>query len=194
MKTVVAQIEGISPYSQGKPYEVDKLQGEGYDEYERRTWRNRMHVDSDGGVYIPPMAYKNALANAAKFLSLSVPGKGKAKYTKHFEAGVLAVKPAPLGVHVDAVASERLFVPSDGRRGGGNRVYRYFPLIPTGWKAEFEFIVVDDTVLQKMVGFEDLTVFEHVLRACGQYIGIGRFKPLNNGFYGRFQVNEFVVN
>lgn len=192
MKTVIASIEGISPYSQSKSYEVEKLQGEGPDDYEKRTWRNRLHVDRHGMVYIPPMALKNALAETAKFLSIQVPGKGKSTYTKHFEAGVLAIEPATLGIKAEDVECERLFVPSDGRPGGGKRVHKYFPLIQAGWRADFTFIVLDETVLQTSVE-GDFTVFEHVLRRTGQFIGIGRFRPRNRGFYGRFVVNEFVL-
>jgi hypothetical protein len=191
MKTVIASVEGISPYSQGRSYSVEKEQGEGFDDYEQRTWRNRLHIDGSGDVFIPPMAFKNALADTAKFLSLSVPGKGKATYTKHFEAGVLAVQPAGLGIKAADVEPERVFVPADGRRGSGKRVHKLFPVIPAGWKTDFVFLVLDETVLQTHSGGE--TVFQHVLVRCGQYVGIGRFRPRNNGFYGRFAVTDFTV-
>lgn len=193
MKTIIASIEGISPYSQSKSYAADKLQGEGPDDYEKRTWRNRLHVDRNGLVFIPPMAFKNALAETAKFLSIQIPGKGKATYTKHFEAGVLAVEPAGLGIKADDVECERLFVPADGRRGGGKRVHKYFPVIPAGWKTDFVFMVLDDTVLQTSVTDPDITVFEEVLDKCGKFVGIGRFRPRNNGFYGRFEVKEIAI-
>lgn len=192
MKTIIASIEGISPYSQSRSYEVDKLQGEGPDDFERRTWRNRLHVDDKGFVFIPPMAFKNALAETAKFLSIPIPGKGKATYTKHFEAGVLAVEPAKLAIKADDVQCERLFVPADGRRGGGKRVHKYFPVIPAGWKTDFVFLVLDDTVLQTSVN-GDVTVFEDVLDKCGKFVGIGRFRPRNNGFYGRFEVKDIAI-
>lgn len=192
MKTVIATVEGVSPYSQSRSFEVEKLQGESEDDKERRIWRNRLHIDSDGEVFIPPMAYKNAVAEAAKFLSIGIPGKGKATYTKHFEAGVLAFEPAKLGIKADDVQCERLFVPSDGRPGGGKRVYRYFPVIPAGWTADFSFCVLDETVLQTSAE-ADSTVFEHVLRRTGQFIGIGRFRPKNRGFYGRFAVKDFTI-
>jgi hypothetical protein len=192
-RTIIASIEGISPYSQSKSYEVDKLQGEGPDDYEKRTWRNRLHVDRNGMVFIPPMAFKNALAETAKFLSISIPGKGKATYTKHFEAGILAVEPAPLGIKAEDVQCERLFVPADGRRGGGKRVHKYFPVIQAGWKADFVFLVLDDTVLQTSITDPDKTVFEDVLDKCGKFVGIGRFRPRNNGFYGRFEVKEVAI-
>jgi hypothetical protein len=192
MKTVIATIEGVSPYSQSRAYEVEKEQGEGPDDYERRTWRNRLHVGPDGRVFIPPMAYRNAVNDAAKFLSIQVPGKGKATYTKNFEAGILAVEPAVLDIKAEDVQGERLFVPADGRPGGSKRVYRIFPRIEPGWVADFQFIVLDETVLQKSVE-GDFTVFEHVLRRTGQFIGIGRFRPRNRGFYGRFAVREFAI-
>lgn len=192
MKTVIASVEGVSPYSQSKSYETDKLQGEGFDDYERRTWRNRMHVNQRGEVFIPPMSYKNALAETAKFLSIGIPGKGKSTYTKHFEAGILAVEPAPLGILASEVGYERVFVPADGRPGGGKRVHKMFPFIPAGWKADFNFLILDETVLQQSVEGTG-TVFEHVLRRTGQYVGIGRFRPKNRGFYGRFQINDLAI-
>jgi hypothetical protein len=192
MKTVVASVEGVSPYSQGRSYEVEKLQGEGFEDYEKRTWRNRLHVNQKGEVFIPPMSFKNGLAETAKFLSLGIPGKGKATYTKHFEAGVMALEPAMLGIQAEDVSCERLFVPADGRAGGSKRVHKYFPVIQDGWKAEFNFIIFDDTVLQTWPA-TGTTVFEFVLERFGQFVGIGRFRPRNRGFYGRFKVNEFVV-
>ena len=192
MKTIVASVEGLSPYSQGRSYEVEHLQGEGFDDYERRTWRERLHVDAKGEVFIPPMAFKNALAETAKFLSLGIPGKGKATYTKHFEAGVLAVEPAMLGIKKEDVVCERLFVPADGRPGSGKRVHKYFPVIPPGWLADFTFIVLDETVMQTWPATGE-TVFRFVLERCGQFVGIGRFRPRNRGFYGRFAVRELVI-
>jgi hypothetical protein len=35
-------------------------------------------------------------------------------------------------------------------------------------------------------------VFKLHLEESGKFIGIGRFRPQNNGFYGRFKVNEIV--
>lgn len=192
MKIATAHLKSVSPYSQSRQYDVDKLQGEGLDDYSRRTWRNHMHFDIDGNVFIPPTTFKNCLAEAAKYLSLSVPGKGKATYTKNFEAGVLVAKPLPLGVHKDAVEQERLYLPSDGRRGGPKRVWKYYPLIPS-WDGDVEFIIVDETVLQTSVREPDKTVLQIVLEGAGSFIGIGRFRPRNNGYYGRFDVTKMEV-
>lgn len=185
MKTATVRLSSISPYSQSRAHITPKLMDkdgnviEGANDYERRTWRERLHVNEEGLIFIPPMAFKNCLSEAAKFLSESVPGKGKATWTKHFEAGVLVVTPLVLSLKKDDCPSEDLFVPSDGRRGGGSRVWKQFPIIHK-WDGEVEFLVLDDRITPP--------VFEKHIKTGGSLIGIGRFRPRNNGFYGRFEV------
>ena len=189
MKTIIAMLKGVSPYSQSRYYERDAGQGESADDAYRRTWRNHLHGDSQGVVFIPANSLKNCLSEAAKFMSIGVPGKGKATYTKNFEAGVMVAKSASLGIRKEDVQMESLFLPSDGRRGGPKRVMKYYPLIPE-WEAEAEFIIVDETVLQSSMKDKSRTVFQDVLEGAGQFIGIGRFRPRNNGYYGRFSVEN----
>lgn len=180
MRIAIASLESISPYSQSRHHDTPKLDKEHGDDYDRRTWRERMHADEKtGNVFIPPMAFKNSIAEAAKFLSIQVKGKGKQTYTKHFESGVLVSDPLVLPIKKSEVSAERLFLPSDGKRGGGKRVWKMYPLIRE-WSGKVRFFVLDDTITEE--------VFEDHLRQCGQFIGIGRFRPRNNGFYGRFSV------
>jgi hypothetical protein len=192
MKTCIARLKSLSPYSQSKHYVAEKLQGEGFDDYYRRTWRNHLHAEPNGATFIPPSAFKNCLSDAAKFMSISIPGKGKATYTKNFEAGVLVIKPMPLGVHRDQVECEELFLPSDGKRGGQKRVMKYYPFFPS-WNGEVEFTILDETVLQSWIADKQKTVFEHVLEGAGQFIGIGRYRPRMNGWYGRFKVEDIAI-
>src|SRR5574343_1556357 len=123
-KLAKVTIEGISPLSFSRHYtdSVEKLPKESAKDYESRTWRNRLHVNDDGFVFIPPMAFKNCLAEIAKYLSVQIPGKGKSTYTKHFEAGVMVLDGLVLSVTKDNVPGEWLFVPADGKRGSGKRV------------------------------------------------------------------------
>ena len=100
MKTAIATLKSVSPYSQSKHYNTEKLAKELHKDYEARTWRDRLHTTLDGEVFIPPMSFKNCLSEAARFLSVQIPGKGKSIYTKHFEAGVL--------VHCDGIGRRRL--------------------------------------------------------------------------------------
>lgn len=183
MKTYIASIKGTSPYSQSKHYDVPRLEKEGPDAYEKRTWRNRMHVDESGYVTIPPMAFKNCLSDAAKFLSMQIPGKGKATYTKHFEAGVMVIDQVPLAIKAEDVKPESLFVPPSGKRGDGKRVTKIFPFIPPGWEGKVTIHVIDETITGD--------VLRQHLDEAGRLIGIGRFRPRNNGFYGRFSVTSF---
>ncbi len=192
MKKVTAQIKGIAAYSSGKMVEAKKETKETHEEFEQRVWRLKMNATPDGYACIPPTAWKNGIAEAAKYLSLQVPGKGKATYTKHFEAGVLCVEPLKLNVKIEDLQCEKVFVPADGKRGSGKRVFRWFPHVPPGWGGEISFHIVDETVLNKMPG-DDMTVFEHVLTQMGNIIGVGRFRPRNNGFYGRFIVSGLKI-
>ncbi len=167
-----------SPYSQSKYYKTPRLDRETSADYEARTWRDRCHVNEDGNIFIPPMAFKNCLSEAAKFLGKQIPGKGKSTYTKHFEAGVLVMDPVTLPVAKDQVEGEWLFVPADGRRGSGSRVEKCFPVIRQ-WEGQIAFYILDGTITK--------SVFMEHLKEAGSFIGLGRFRPRNNGFNGRFE-------
>lgn len=182
MKIATIKLTSASPYSQSKHHETEELEKEGKADYEKRTWRERLHTDPNTGeVFIPPMAIKNCLAECAKFLSIQIPGKNKNTYTKHFEAGLLVKQQIMLGIQKMDVASETLFVPADGKRGGGKRVSKTFPMIPK-WEGEVEIVVLDDTITREVL-------LKH-LEQAGIFIGIGRFRPRNNGYYGRFDVKS----
>jgi hypothetical protein len=140
-----------------------------------------MHSDADGNVFIPPMSFKNCLSEAAKYKSTQIPGKGKSTYTKHIEAGVLCFSPLVLPVKAAGVSGEWLHVPSDGRRGGTTRVEKCFPIIPS-WEGIVEFLIVDDIITEE--------IFKTYLEDAGRFIGVGRFRPRNNGYYGRFSVES----
>lgn len=181
MKQATVTLKSISPYSQSRHYEAEKLPKELPKDYEARTWRERLHVNDDGRVFIPPMSFKNCLSEAAKFLGIQIPGKGKSTYTKHFEAGVLVTDALVLDVPAKDVKGEWLFVPSDGVRGSGKRVNKCFPIIHE-WSGDVTFFVLDETITED--------VFTNHLKQAGAFIGIGRFRPRNNGFYGRFSVES----
>jgi len=183
MKNVIARLKSASPLSMSRFHNVDKLEKESSDNYEKRTWRSRLHVNSDNKVFIPPMMFKNCLSAAAKYLSIQIPGKGKATYTKHFEAGIMVTDPLILDLSPGDVEGEWLHVPSDGRRGGTKRVLKCFPFIPK-WEGDVTFYVFDETITEE--------VFKYHLEQAGNFIGIGRFRPRNNGYYGRFTIEDWM--
>lgn len=187
MRVATATLESISPYSQSRHHDEPSLgrasgsKTESPKDKEARTWRERCHVDKEGRLFIPPMAFKNCLAEIAKYLSVQIPGKGKSTYTKHFEAGVMVLDGLTLPITKDKVAGEWLFVPADGRRGSGKRVEKCFPVVHE-WSGKVQFHILDDVITPE--------VFEQHLRDAGNFIGIGRFRPRNNGYYGRFAVKS----
>lgn len=185
MKRAKCKLVSVSPYSQSRYIQEKKTKDETHAEFEKRSWYQRCHFNEEGKVYIPPMSFKNCLIEAAKYKSIQIPGKGKSTYTKHFEAGVLVVDPLVLPYTKETIASEWLHVPSDGRRGGTTRVEKCFPLIHS-WQGEVEFLILDELINEE--------VFASHLDDAGSFIGIGRFRPRNNGFYGRFKVESINWN
>jgi hypothetical protein len=185
MRIIVATIKSTSPISFSRYYaqEVPKEPRENDQDYEERTWRNRVHARPDGYVYVPAFAFKNCLDNAAKYLSKRIPGKGKSTYTRHFVSGVLVRDPLLLRIKKTQVEGEWRHVPADGQPGGAKRVLKCFPVIPQ-WGGEVVFTVLDEIIT--------LDVLKEHLRIAGQFVGIGSFRPQNRGVYGRFIVKDIT--
>src|SRR5438132_8048846 len=183
MKTIVAKIRGTSPISFSRYYaqEVPKESRENDQDYEERTWKNRVHSRPDGTVYIPAFAFKNCVDNAAKYLGKQIPGKGKSTYTKHFVSGIMVREPLFLKLKKDQIQGEWRHVPADGQPGGAKSVLKCFPVIPD-WSGDVIFTVLDDIITMEVLK-------EH-LDVAGQFIGIGSFRPQNRGVYGRFVVES----
>lgn len=190
MKVYRASLVSASNLSFSKFYRVEAMPKESPDAYEARTWRERLHYDDKGHVYIPAMMQKNCLAGIAQYLGETIKGRGKRTWTKIFESGLIC----PFNSHLfdenganiskDDVQPEWLFVPSNGRRGGETRVEKCFPLIKY-WEADWIIQVVDESVTKD--------VLEHHLHEAGLFMGVGRFRPSKNGIYGRFALDSLDV-
>jgi hypothetical protein len=181
MHTAITHLESLTPYGQSKYIALKRGDKETAADFEKAHWRDRLHFDNKLGVYIPPMAFKNCMSEAAKYLNLQIPGKGKSTYTKHFEAGVLVTDPLYIGIKRDDVEGVTLLLNADGRRGSGTRVERTMPCIKA-WQGDVTWHILDDVITQE--------VFEKVLKEAGTLIGIGFFRPRNNGFWGRFKCTK----
>ncbi len=189
MHTATCTLKSVSPYSQSRPHAIPREGEETSDAHEKRTWPARIHAIESGEVFIPPMAFKNCLSEAAQFRSRKIPGKGNSTYTKHFVAGLLVTDPVFITDHDGSpimksdVEGEELFVPSDGKRGGGKRVWKTYPKFPE-WTGDVVVHVLDDLVTED--------IFTTYFQEGGKFIGVGRFRPINNGYYGRFSVEKVV--
>lgn len=183
MKIVEVRLESLSPYSQSRMHDTPKMDREGADAYEQRTWREKCTVNADGIVCVPAMAFKQMLDASAKLLGIQIPGKGKSTFSKHFRAGVICESDVALGVKKEKVEAVTINANADGIRGSGKRVKRTFPLIPQ-WQGTARFVIFDDTITREM--------FERHLTEAGRFVGIGRFRPENGGLYGRFRPVKFL--
>lgn len=187
-RIATALLTSLSPYSQSRFHNIPRGDKENPEDHEARTWRERLHKDEEGNVYIPPMALKNCITEAAQFLSVKIPNKGKATYTKHFEAGIMVLERMSLRspkdntvIKAEVVRGDWIFTPSDGKRGGGSRVMKCYPVIDN-WSGTAEFLILDDTITEP--------VFKYHLEQAGSLIGVGRFRVRNRGYYGRFKVEQ----
>lgn len=185
MKIATCTLRSASPYGQSRNHNLPKKEKEGHDDYEKRTWMHRLHT-KDGNIFIPGMAFKKCLEETAKYLGIQIPGRGKERFTKNFERGVLVVEDIQLPYTIDDVTEgkngcwgESLFVPADGKPGSGRRVWKTFPVI-NDWEATVTFYVFDDTITK--------SVFEDVLQQAGMFTGIGFWRVANRGLKGRFDV------
>lgn len=178
MISAICKLKSLSPYSQSRFHDTPFLEGESHDDHEQRTWRERLHTEN-GHVVIPPMAFKQALDNAATFLRLKK--KGTTPWTKTIHSGVMIVEGVVLAAKAADVPGERLLMSSTGQRGGGKRVPRIYPRIDS-WTGEVTFEILNPEITED--------VFRKHLEAAGKYVGIGRFRPENRGYYGRFEVDE----
>ncbi len=178
-----ATLESLAPYSQSRFHNTPKIEKESSDAYDKRTWQGHLHTNEEGHIVIPPTAFMRCVQDGAKYLSMPVPGKGKATYTKNFNSGVLVLEPLVLPIKARDCEFEDLFLNADGLRGSGKRVMRRMPVIHK-WSGTVSFHVTDDTITED--------VFLYTLEQSGQFRGIGRFRPQNGGFYGRFKVSKLV--
>lgn len=190
-----ATLIGTAPLFQSRFHNEPKKPKELADDYEKRTFMERLHTmkteglsDDDSQVVLTALALKGMMFNIAKYLSIQVPGKGKATYTKHFRSGVQVSKHPFIQYNgkiltKDEVQARAMHVPSDGVAGGGKRVIKYYPCIPSGWSVDVDFHITDETITE--------TVFLQHLKQAGILIGLGAFRVENRGINGIFDVGDF---
>lgn len=186
MRTVEVEIEGSSRLGYGRNHNMPHREKEADDDYENRTWRDKIHATKDGFAFIPAAAFKFCLQNAALYLGIKIPGKGSAKYTKHFKSGIAVYDDLVLEVKKKDAQHLRLFVPSDGRSGGSKRVWKNFPFYePEQWGGVFIVYILDNEI--------PMDVFERVAHEAGKFIGLLTSRPQNGGNWGRFKIKRIEV-
>jgi len=189
MRVLTLTVKGTTPYSQSKkadpdtlPPDLRKQSKETHDDYDNRIWREKTTTDETGQIVVPAASFKQAIDSAAKMLSIQIPGKGKATYTKEFVRGIAIFDPLPLGVLKQDVPFVRIYANADGIRGSGKRVFRTFPVVPAPWGGKLTVHVISESVPDDVV--------ERVVKASGLFVGVGRFRPENGGTNGRYEITS----
>lgn len=188
MRVYLVSLQSVTPYFQSRNYTMDegeakRLSKEGPDDWEKRTWMHRTHLNQDGQLIIPASAIQKAIVDGAGYLSEKIPGRGNEKWTKHFASGILIPEDIVLPGRRENVDGLWLHLPADGRRGGGKRVWKRMPFIPA-WNADIAIYILDEILTEEIV--------RRVIEHAGQFIGIGQNRPQQRGTSGRFILTELV--
>jgi hypothetical protein len=177
-------IEGVSPLSQSRQHQTEKLDQESSDAFEKRTWREKCNYDENGMVFVPAMAFKQAMDTAAKRLAIPDPDNKRASLTKYFVSDVICEGNLGIGISKDDMPSITISANVDGVRGSGKRVPRTFPQTQK-WGGKTSFLIMDEKIKPE--------TFERALRTASQSIGVGQFRPEKGGLNGRFNVTSIKI-
>ena len=188
MQTSIATVTltGISPYGQSRQHDEPKLEGENMNDYDIRTWRSKLHVETRDGketVVVPAHGIQQCIAAAAKYSKRQIPGQGKATWTAKFTSGIMLIEDPALNIAPEAVKSITISANADGVRGSGKRVPRRFPTMPE-WSMTFDVYILDPIITQD--------VFREMVEIAGMFIGLGQFRPQNGGTNGRFKLTKLA--
>ncbi len=126
------------------------------------------------------------MANAASYLGKGgeLKKKGAATWAQNFNCGLSVAQGPRIGIKAADARPERVYCHANGKRGSGTRVWRTFPVFDN-WAAQLIIHILDDTIPEE--------VFQRVVKAFGLFIGIGRSRPENGGFLGRFIVEKIKI-
>lgn len=186
MRTATVTIKSLSPYSQSMAFRSEKSREQTHDDFDQAAWREHIHADVKGNVFIPAVAFMKGLAEAASYLGKGgeLKKKGSATWAQNFQCGMAIAAGPPIGKTVDDAVGERVYCHADGNRKSGKRVWRTFPLFDN-WSAKVTIHILDDTIPEE--------IFRRVFEAFGLFIGVGRYRPENGGYLGRFTVEDIEI-
>jgi len=181
-------IEGITPYMQ---HRMDDIKLEEWE-------KNRKHIiersdinksdsvraeyhcyrNSDGHCYIPAEQLRIAMIAGGTYLKSKVGARTKSM--KGIVAAMLQINP------------EEILLPdydTIDKRSAVNRNVkaRVMVIRPkwTVWEAQFDMIFDNETLTTETV--------TELINVTGNYVGIGSYRPTNNGYFGRFKLTDIQI-
>lgn len=186
MKIYKVKIKGVTPYMQHRMDDVSLAEWE----KNRRLIIERPEVsqedaaraeyhcyrNTDGKCYIPSDQLRGAMIGAGGMVKSKVGNSRKSM--KNIVAAMFFIKEEQIPMPDYDVIDKRSAV----NRNVKARVITIRPKW-TNWEAQFTLMVDNDTITSSTI--------EEILINAGSYIGIGSFRPTNNGQFGRFEV-EYI--
>lgn len=198
LRIATIQIKGLTPYSQSRAFQSEKKKDEDHETFDERCWPEHMHVNEAGEVFIPAVAILQGMSVAASYLGKggNLAKKGAATWAQNFTCGLAMAQGPSIGIKgADAskvtcdaasggIKCEKVYCHVLGRRGTGARVWRRFPVYEN-WSTTLVIHILDETIPKE--------IFEKVLDAFALFIGMGRYRPENGGYLGRFLIEKLVI-
>jgi hypothetical protein len=187
MKKYKVVIEGVTPYMQHRmddqKLEVwEKLRGPIHERPEvshEDAVRAEYHCyrSTDGPCFIPAEQIRGALITAGSYVKAKVGGRSKSM--KVIVAAMFMVSPEEIHLPEYDAIDKRSAV----NRNIKGRVIVVRPRW-NQWSAEFTLSVDEDSITKDTI--------QQIIEYAGKYVGIGSFRPTNNGLFGRFELTEIA--
>lgn len=187
MKKYKVKIKGVTPYMQHRMDDVkleewEKDRGRiierddvNQEDLVRATFH--MYLDDKNKPYMPGEHLRGSFINAGAFIKSKV-GNSK-KSMKNVVAGMFYIKPEQIPLpEKDWIIDKRSAV----NRNIKARIITIRPKWEK-WEVTFTLEVDNDTITDQTV--------KKIIEYAGQYVGIGSFRPQNNGMFGRFNIVKF---
>lgn len=177
------KIEGITPYMQHRMDDV-KLEEweknrkhiiERSDVNQADATRAEFHCyrNAAGQCFIPAEQLRIAFINGGTYLKSKVGSRTKSM--KGIIAAILQINPEEIQLPDYDLIDKRSAV-------NKNIKARVMVIRPKWslWDAEFEMILDNGTITKEMI--------TELVTVTGNYVGIGSYRPTNNGYFGRFKL------
>lgn len=183
-------IKGVTPYMQHRmddiklsEWEVRRkkiIERENLNTEDEVTASYHSFIDEKGNFYMPSDHLRMALINAGGFVKSKV-GNAR-KSMKNIVAAMFTVTPEQITLPKFDTVDIRSAVNKNVKA----RIIVKRPKWKEGWKVTFNLLVDDDTITIETI--KDLFSY------AGRYVGIGSYRPTNNGSFGRFEIENINQN
>lgn len=183
MKKYKVIIEGVTPYMQHRMDDIkldawEKLRPPIHERPEvsrEDTVRAEYHCyrSPNGPCYIPAEQIRGALIGAGTYVKAKVGGRSKSMKT--IVAAMFMVTPEQIEIPEYDLIDKRSAV----NRNIKGRVIVVRPKW-SEWSAEFTLSIDEDSIT--------IQTITQIIEYAGKYVGIGSFRPTNNGLFGRFNL------